>query len=364
MPACVHRIFGRQAELRPGVTAILSADGTLTYGELDRRSNAVARRLIAMGVGPGALVGMCLERTPAVVTAMLGILKAGAAYLPLDPAYPSDRTAFMLEDAGAQVVVSQRTTAASLPSTAARALLLDDDEASSSGQADGPVEVPSTPDDLAYVMYTSGSTGTAQGCRDPPPRDRPPGARRGLRDARARPDGAARRSAGLRRLDFRDLGRAAQRRALRHPRRARSHGPRARARAIRRHGVTTTWLTAALFNAVVDEDPGQLAGLRELLIGGEALSVAPRRRAQRGAPEHADRQRLRADRDAPPSRPPTAIPGGLDAAARSIPIGRPIRDTTVYVLDASAGGRSPTGRQGSSSSEARGWRAATASAPS
>ena len=101
---------------------------SLTYGELDARANRLAHRLRAEGVGPGALVGLCLERSPEMVVAALAALKAGAAYVPLDTGYPWERLALMLADSGVPVVITQRHVLANLPSTTAAAVCLDDPE--------------------------------------------------------------------------------------------------------------------------------------------------------------------------------------------------------------------------------------------
>src|SRR5687767_10188005 len=97
---CIHRRFERQAAATPHAIALHGPDGALTYGELNARANRLARHLCRRGVHPGALVALCLERGAPLVTAMLAVLKTGAAYVPVDPAYPAARIAFMLADAG------------------------------------------------------------------------------------------------------------------------------------------------------------------------------------------------------------------------------------------------------------------------
>src|SRR6201982_827429 len=107
LPGSLPCLFAAQAGKRPDATAVVFERGRLSYGELDRRSNQLAHHLRGLGVGPETVVGLCLERSPAMVVGLLGILKAGAAYLPLDPAYPAERLAFMLGDAGAAVLITQ-----------------------------------------------------------------------------------------------------------------------------------------------------------------------------------------------------------------------------------------------------------------
>ncbi|HVH14025.1 MAG TPA: condensation domain-containing protein, partial [Longimicrobium sp.] len=124
---CVHELFAATASRLPDAPAVQSAAGTLTYAELDARSNRLARYLRARGVGPDARVGICLERGPDMMIAVLGVLKAGAAYVPVDPAYPADRIAYMLEDSAAPVLLTQASLADALPSAGAEIVRVDAD---------------------------------------------------------------------------------------------------------------------------------------------------------------------------------------------------------------------------------------------
>ena len=132
----------------------------LTYQELDRRADILAHQLQAAGVRPEVLVGIGLERTAQMLVAILGVWKAGGAYVPLDPTYPRDRLAFMLEDAGVAVLVTQSDLLALIPPTQAQIVCLDREWIAAS--AIPPLE-PTTAEHLAYVIYTSGSTGTPKG---------------------------------------------------------------------------------------------------------------------------------------------------------------------------------------------------------
>ena len=123
---CVHTRFERQVERTPDAIAVTSNDVSLTYAELNGRANAVADRLIAMGAGPDVLVALCMERSVSMLVGLLGILKAGAAYLPIDLRYPAERVAFILEDAGVPLLISQRSLEATLPEHQATVLFLDD----------------------------------------------------------------------------------------------------------------------------------------------------------------------------------------------------------------------------------------------
>ncbi|HLS47123.1 MAG TPA: MupA/Atu3671 family FMN-dependent luciferase-like monooxygenase, partial [Gemmatimonadales bacterium] len=159
-PATVHGAFEEQAARSPDRTALIFRDERLTWQELDAEADRVAGALESLGVERGALVGLCAERTPRMVAALLGILKAGAAYVPLDPAYPAERIRFMLEDAAVSVLVTERHLAAA-HETAVPLLLLDDLPASPAPSPDR--SRPASGSDLAYVIYTSGSTGRPKG---------------------------------------------------------------------------------------------------------------------------------------------------------------------------------------------------------
>ncbi len=142
--------------------AVVCEGQALTYRELNRRANGVARRLRALGVGPEVLVGLCVERSLEMVVGILAILKAGGAYVPLDPTYPPGRLAFMLEDAAVPVLLTQERLVAGLPPHRATVVALD--AAGLADSADGD-DLPggASPDNLAYVIYTSGSTGQPKG---------------------------------------------------------------------------------------------------------------------------------------------------------------------------------------------------------
>ncbi|HKH45903.1 MAG TPA: amino acid adenylation domain-containing protein, partial [Thermoanaerobaculia bacterium] len=160
---CLHRLFAAQAARSPGAVAVTLGAESLTYRELNEQANRLAWRLIALGVRPGDLVGLCLERSLEMVVALLGVLEAGAAYLPLDPAYPKERLAFALEDSQVAVLVTRRDLAAALPETTVRRLELDAGRAEIGRESTASPEVPVTPDFPAYVIYTSGSTGRPKG---------------------------------------------------------------------------------------------------------------------------------------------------------------------------------------------------------
>jgi len=165
--ACVHEFVAQQAAENPNALAIASAQGQLSYAELDRRANQLANYLRTAGVERDVVVGLYLDRSPAMVVAALAILKAGGAYLPLDPIHPVDRLAFMLRDSNASVVVSSTRLAEGLPSGKWQTIAVDGDAAKIAAQPDtlpqGSVGGHVGGDDLAYVIYTSGSTGQPKG---------------------------------------------------------------------------------------------------------------------------------------------------------------------------------------------------------
>lgn len=160
----VHRLFEAQVDRTPDVVALAFQGTSLSYRELDRRANQMAWHLRALGVGPEAPVGLCLTRSPDMVVALLGILKAGAAYLPLDPSYPLERLTFMVQDARPSVIVADSPALASHDGgpTVLRLDAGGDREAIARQPSDRP-DAPVAADDLAYVIYTSGSTGRPKG---------------------------------------------------------------------------------------------------------------------------------------------------------------------------------------------------------
>jgi amino acid adenylation domain-containing protein len=167
----VHELFEERAALHPERTALRFRGETLSYASIESRSRALARQLEMLGVGPGSLVAILLDRSPAMVSALLAVLRAGGAYVPLDPSYPPERIAFMLEDSGSSVIVTQRGLEETLPPPAGGAASPHVVVLGEGHQDDGPGEARpaarARPDDPAYVIYTSGSTGKPKGVRIP-----------------------------------------------------------------------------------------------------------------------------------------------------------------------------------------------------
>ena len=328
--ATVHGLFRERAAAHPERAAVVWDGGAMTYAELDRRSDALAVVLIEAGVGADVPVALAVERSPDAIVAALAILKAGGAYLPLDPDHPRERLGFVIADAAAPALITRRAHAAQLAALAPRTIFIDD--APAAGAAGAPLLERATATDLAYVMYTSGSTGTPKGVQIE---------HRSIVRLVGDVD-YVRLDGDTCFLHAAPLGFDASTLELWGPL---LHGGRVAiylepvptgrglARVIAAHGVTTAWLTAALFNTVVDDDPAHLRGLRQLFTGGEALSPPHVRRALAALPT-TELVNGYGPTECTTFTTTYAIPRELPPDLLAIPIGRPIADTDVRVLDA------------------------------
>ena len=329
--ATLSSLFEAQVSRTPAAVALVCGDVTLSYTELNTRANRLAHWLRSVGVGPEVLVGLYMSRSVDLVVGLLGILKAGGAYVPLDPTYPPARVAYMLADTAAPVVLTETALQADLSAYAGRTLCLDTDWAGR--VADQPVHNPrqtATADSLAYVIYTSGSTGQPKGVMV---------SQRNVARLVCGTDYASFSATEtfllLAPIAF-DASTFELWGALLNGARCVIYSEEAPTasgleRVIARHGITTLWLTAALFNAIIDERPEVLRGVRQLLTGGEALSAPHVRRAQVALPE------VQLINGYGPTESTTftccyRIPE-LAAACIGVPIGRPIANTEVYLLD-------------------------------
>ena len=161
--ATLHSLFEAKVDETPDAIAVRQDGRTLTYRELDEQANQLAHHLIGLGIGPESMVGVCIERSFEMVIALMGLAKAGGAYLPLDPAYPKERLALMVEDSGIETLLTQRHLVDSLPDSKAAPVLVDAEKKLWSGAPVTRPAVAMDPTNLAYVIYTSGSTGAPKG---------------------------------------------------------------------------------------------------------------------------------------------------------------------------------------------------------
>ena len=159
----LHEDFEIQTRATPDRIAVFFEYDSISYEELNRQANQLARSLLTLGVGPETRVGICLNRSDKMIVALLGVLKAGGAYVPLDPKYPRERISFQLKDADVRILVAQQATLSAAEGAGVRILNIDDDRAATVAHASTDPAVKVSPSNLAYVIYTSGSTGRPKG---------------------------------------------------------------------------------------------------------------------------------------------------------------------------------------------------------
>jgi amino acid adenylation domain-containing protein/non-ribosomal peptide synthase protein (TIGR01720 family) len=327
--ATIHRLFEAQVERDPEAVAVIGGSRGVTYRELDDRSNQLAHYLRERGVGAESRVGLCLERSVEMVVALLAILKAGGAYVPLDPGYPAERLEFMLADAGVSVVIA-RSSLRGLFTTHSRNLVCRDEEESGiQSRPTSRLAGPSSAEQLAYVIYTSGSTGTPKGVGVPHR-----GVVRLVRGADYARLSADEVFLQLAPLTF-DASTFEIWGALLNGARLVLYPPQAPdlgtlGEIIRQHGVTTLWLTAGLFHAMVEHQVGELEGLRQLLAGGDILSAPHVERALRALPG------CRLINGYGPTENTTfscCYSFTCPEPSGSVPIGRPIAGSQAFILN-------------------------------
>jgi amino acid adenylation domain-containing protein len=323
-------LFEAQVDRTPDAEAVVAEQGSSTYRELDSEANRLARHLIGLGVGPGVAVGLCLRRSPDLVVALLAVVKAGGTYVPLDPEYPLERLAFMVEDAGLAVLLTDEDLADRLPMTWALVVALDAERETIFAAGDSRPGIAVAAEEALYLMYTSGSTG--------------------------RPKGVVVTHGNVARLVLSQsyfTGGAAETFLLLAPVSfdastfevwgALLTGARLAvapdgklgladlAETLRRFEVTTLWLTAGLFHQMVDGHLEDLGGLRQLLAGGDVLSPAHVDRVLAALP-----QTTLINGYGPTETTTFAACHRMEAPRRSsgpVPIGRPLANTRVHVLD-------------------------------
>ena len=328
--ACVHDGFAAQAARTPEAVAVMMGSEVLTYRELDRQANRLAHHLRGLGVAADVPVALCLARSFELVVAMLAVLKAGGAYLPLDPDYPAERVALMLDDAQAPVLLTQAALQPKLPRYAGRVVCVDRDAGAWAACPEHAPASATTPVHLAYVIYTSGSTGRPKGvmvshenvvglARQPnyvklTPRDTIGHASNVAFDAATfEVWGALLNGARLAVLSRDDMLSAS-----------------ALARAIERGRITCLFLTTALFNAIAASDPHAFGGLRCLLFGGEAHDPHRVGEVLRATPP---RHLVHVYGPTETTTFATFHEVQADDSGKPIPIGRPVSGAVIVIVD-------------------------------
>jgi amino acid adenylation domain-containing protein len=337
----IHALFAAAAASSPEAVAMSWAEGRMTYAELDSAANRLANHLAARGARPGDAVGLLLERGPELVVCMLAVLKAGCGYVPLDPAYPAERLAFMLAEADARLVIADGETRDAADAVAGcplspvpyplQFLDLDAGRAAIETAPGTDPRIHLGPEALAYVVYTSGSTGRPKGVAVPHR-----GVVRLVRQGGFAELGADTVVLHLATPSF-DAATLEVWGPLLNGGRIALHPPRTPSPAelreiIRREGVTTLFLTTGLFHLVADQAPDALAGVRHLMAGGDVVSIAHARRVMDAHPS------LRLANVYGPTENTTFTTfndlSPADWERASLPVGRPIAGTRTYVVDA------------------------------
>ncbi|MFI6579580.1 amino acid adenylation domain-containing protein [Embleya sp. NPDC050493] len=328
---CVHELVAERAGEKPDAVAVVAGTDTVTYGQLHTRANRLANLLVSAGVRRGDVVAVCLPRGPELVTALLAVLRAGCAYLPLDPGYPTERLNFMLGDADVAVCVTESALVGKLrEATDADFVAIDEQEHNLAAQPTAPPAIPISGRDAAYVIYTSGSTGRPKGtvvehrsitrllCEA----DYIP-----LRSDDVVAQGA---DATFDAATFEIWGPLVAGARMVVIDKNTMLDPKALTDALTRHRISTLVLTTAVFNQVVAAQPDAFRTLRHLLFGGEAVN--PDRVAQAlaaGPPQ-------RLIHCYGPTETTTFATWHLVERIeehRTVPIGRPVVNTGVHVLD-------------------------------
>lgn len=324
----VPELFSQVARSTPSAVAI--SDGAIqwSYYELNKRASAIAAALHQNGVRRGTLVALTAARNPETIAAMLGILKAGGAYVPIDPAAPPQRVEFLLNDSGARVVLAHTKLAETLPNFDGAVLRM---EALTEGIDPSFDDVSCAPDDIAYVLYTSGSTGSPKGVRVPHRAITRLVRNTNYIHLNASDVMAQAASLAFDAATFEVWGALLNGARLEILPQEVVLAPAQLAQAIQRRGITTLFLTTSLFNLVASEEPSALKPLRTLLFGGEVADPAAVRAVlKHGRPKHL------LNVYGPTETTTFATWHRIEtlaASATTVPIGKPISNTEVYLLD-------------------------------
>ncbi|HTC94926.1 MAG TPA: amino acid adenylation domain-containing protein, partial [Terriglobales bacterium] len=329
---CAHEVFEQQARLMPDAVAVDYAGRQLSYGELNRRANQVAHYLRKKGVGPEVLVGVCLEWSVELIVGLVGIVKAGGAYVPLDAEYPPERLAFMLQDAGVRVLVTQQSLRDKLAAHGTEIVCLDLDSAVIAEQSDQDVESGAKPENLIYVMYTSGSTGQPKGICIPHRAVNRLVLNTNYVELNESDRIAQASNVSFDAATFEIWGALLHGATLVGIRKNVMLSPQEFAATLLREKISVLFLTTALFNQLAREAPDAFKNLRVLLFGGEA--VDPRWVAAvvcNGKPQHLLHVYG-------PTETTTYASWyevkAVEEEAVTVPIGRPLANTDIYILDA------------------------------
>jgi len=328
---CIHQLFEVQVARTPDATAVTFENQQLTYSELNARANQLAHYLSKVGVGPEVLVGICVERSLEMVIGLLGILKAGGAYVPLTPSYPKERLAFMLEDAQVSVLLTHEHLLNSLPEHKAKVVCLNSDlENIAHENVENPNSM-TTPENLAYVIYTSGSTGKPKGISVPHQAVNRLVCNTNYVQLQSSDRIAQASNCSFDAATFEIWG------ALLHG--ARLIGftkdivlsPQAFATQIREQKISVLFLTTALFNQLASEVPWAFNSVKHLLFGGEAVDPKWVKEVLKNGPP----KRLLHVYGPTESTTFTSwyLVQEAPENATTIPIGRPISNTQIYLLD-------------------------------
>jgi amino acid adenylation domain-containing protein len=327
----IAQIFEEVAAATPNAVAVVFGDKQLNYAELNASANRVAHKLRSLGVRSETMVGCCIERSLELAVAFIGILKAGGAYVPLDPSYPKERFDFMLEDTRTPVMLTQKSLVSSvLAGRKVTALCVDEIAASSPNGTDSNPAPAGGPTSLAYVMYTSGSTGQPKGVMI---ENR--AIVRLVRNTNFCEFGPKETFLQFAPVSF-DASTLEIWGPLLNGGRLVMMQPQASSledlgRTIRQNGVTTLWLTAGLFHLMVEQRLEDLRPIRQLLAGGDVLSPRHVRMVLENLPDCRLINGYGPTENTTFTCCHTMRPG--ERVPESVPIGRPISNTQVYILD-------------------------------
>ncbi|OUL26116.1 non-ribosomal peptide synthetase [Nostoc sp. 106C] len=328
---CIHQLFEEQVEKTPDAIAVVFKGKQLTYQELNQRANQLAHYLRKLNIKAEVPVAICLERSLEMIISILAILKAGGVYVPIDHTYPSERLAWMLEDIQTPVLLTQKNLLTKLPQFQVKVVCLDREKETISQENNINLVTEINPQNLAYVMYTSGSTGTPKGVSVIHQ-----GVVRLVQETNYAKLNAQEVFLQAAPISFdaatfeiwgcllnggklvlfpgdtttllTDLG-----------------------KVLRQYQVSTLWLTASLFNLIVDERLEDLKQVRQLLVGGDVLSVT---HVQKFLQECQDCQLINGYGPTENTTFTCCYPITADSKIENyVPLGRPIANTQIYILD-------------------------------